>query len=47
MSRHGEEMKARTPRLSDAAYNVQEYKLLYPIPTREVRLNGLEQNPGW
>lgn len=33
--------------LPQDAYDIQEYKLLLPIPHREVRLNHLEQNPGW
>lgn len=47
MNAHGEVQKAEQLRLSDAAYQVEEYKLLYPIPQREVRLNNFEQNPGW
>ena len=47
MTRHGEEMKQLMPRLSAAAYQVQPYMLLYPIPAREVRLNGFAQNAGW
>jgi starch-binding outer membrane protein, SusD/RagB family len=47
MNAHGKAMKAIQPRLSDASYGVQAYKLRYPIPQREVRLNNFEQNPGW
>lgn len=47
MNDHGKKQKAVQSRLSDAAYNVQEYMLLYPIPQREVRLNNFQQNPGW
>jgi len=47
MNAHGVEEKKRLPRLSAAAFNVQDYMLLYPIPQREIRLNGFEQNPGW
>ena len=47
MNRHGVAIKQRIPRLSVAAYEVPPYKLLYPIPEREIRLNGFEQNPGW
>lgn len=47
MADHGEIRREEAPRLTDAAYNIQEYKLLFPIPQREVRLNNLEQNPGW
>lgn len=47
MTAHGEEEKGLKSRLSNAAYDIQAYKLLYPIPQREVRLNNLEQNPEW
>ncbi len=47
MTEHGQQQIQDTPRLTDAAYNIQDYKLLYPIPRREVRLNNFEQNPGW
>lgn len=47
MNQHGIEEKKRLSRLSNASYNLQEYMLLYPIPERETRLNGFEQNPGW
>lgn len=47
MNAHGEVQKAQQSRLSDAAYHVMEYKLLYPIPQREIRLNNFEQNSGW
>lgn len=47
MNQHGVEEKKRLTRLSAASYNVQPHKLLYPIPEREVRLNGIEQNAGW
>ena len=47
MSAHGEEMVEQYERLTPIAYDIAEYKLLYPIPFREVRLNNLEQNPGW
>jgi hypothetical protein len=47
MTAHGQQEKQRMSRLSPASYNVQPFKLLFPIPLREVRLNGFEQNPGW
>ncbi len=47
MTEHGTEEKARLSRLSSASYNIQPHKLLFPIPAREIRLNGFEQNPGW
>jgi starch-binding outer membrane protein, SusD/RagB family len=47
MTAHGIEEKKRLTRLSPASYNIQAYQLLYPIPEREIRLNGFEQNTGW
>lgn len=47
MTEHGIEEKERLNRLSNASYNIQPHKLLFPIPAREIRLNGFEQNPGW
>ena len=47
MAQHGTQEKARLSRLSSASYNIMPHKLLYPIPEREVRLNGFEQNPNW
>ncbi|GEP92082.1 Starch-binding associating with outer membrane [Chitinophaga terrae (ex Kim and Jung 2007)] len=47
MTQHGKEEKQRLTRLSPASYNIQPFQLLYPIPEREIRLNGYEQNPGW
>lgn len=47
MTQHGIEEKERLSRLSGASYNIDEHKLLFPIPDREIRLNGFEQNPGW
>ncbi|AWO00573.1 RagB/SusD family nutrient uptake outer membrane protein [Chitinophaga alhagiae] len=47
MTQHGIEEKARLTRLSSATYSLAPYKLLFPVPDREVRLNGFEQNTGW
>ncbi len=47
MNAHGVEEKKRLTRLSSASYNVQEFMLLYPIPAREIQINGVEQNPGY
>ncbi|MCY4778362.1 RagB/SusD family nutrient uptake outer membrane protein [Sphingobacterium sp. UT-1RO-CII-1] len=47
MKKHGVEEKKRLSRLSEASYNIQKHKLLFPIPEREVRLNGISQNQGW
>jgi len=47
MKEHGERRKAGVSRLANA-YNVMPYKLLYPLPVRELKLNSkLEQNTGW
>jgi hypothetical protein len=47
MDAHGKEEKARLTRLSAASYNIEAFKVLFPIPDREVRLNGFGQNTGW
>lgn len=47
MDAHGVEEKQRLNRVTSEMFNVQEHQLLYPIPAKEVRLNGFDQNPGW
>jgi hypothetical protein len=57
MTVHGEAEKARMRanaaklnqvcHLSDVSFDIQPYKLLLPIPERECRLNGFDNNPGW
>lgn len=47
MTTHGDEEKERLSRLSTASYNVEPFKLLFPIPQREVQVNGISQNEGW
>jgi tetratricopeptide (TPR) repeat protein len=47
MTAHGIAEKKRLTRLSPASYNIQPFQLLYPVPEREIRLNGFEQNTGW
>jgi tetratricopeptide (TPR) repeat protein len=47
MKAHGQEEKARLPRVGAESYNVQEYMLIFPIPASEVRLNGFAQNPNY
>ncbi len=47
MNAHGVEEKQRLSRLSGASYKVEAYKLLFPIPSREVQINGITQNPGY
>lgn len=47
MREHGENRKKDVPRLGNA-YEVMPYKLWYPIPVRELKLNSkLVQNEGW
>lgn len=46
MRPHGQRQRDLVPRLTPSSYQV-EGKQLLPIPFREVRLNDLEQNPGW
>lgn len=47
MNAHGVEEKKRLTRLSAASYKVENFKLLFPIPSREVQINGIPQNPGY
>jgi hypothetical protein len=47
LNAHGAAEKKRLSRLSSASYNVQPFKLLFPIPQREVLTNGILQNTGY
>lgn len=48
MQAHGAKMRQLSERLArENAYQVELYRLRYPIPLREVILNNLEQNPGY
>lgn len=47
METHGEKYKKRDSKVTADMYNVKEYKLLYPIPTRDIDLGNLTQNSGW
>lgn len=48
MRTHGEVHRGIQPHLTPPAYVIEEYKLKYPIPQRELSLNPeLGQNPGW
>jgi hypothetical protein len=47
MNAHGAELKASTTFRSGATYNVTQNQLLYPIPIRELTVNGFPQNPGY
>lgn len=47
MKAHGIEEKDRLSRLSDASYDVKDFMVLYPIPSREIQVNGIKQNLGY
>lgn len=47
MTKNGAEQKAYQTWLPASSYSLKQYMLLYPIPTNEVTLNSLTQNPGW
>lgn len=48
MTKHGEVHRDIQPHLQEPVYVIEEYKLIYPIPQREMTLNpNLNQNPGW
>ncbi|MGK6350908.1 RagB/SusD family nutrient uptake outer membrane protein [Parapedobacter sp. DT-150] len=45
MNAHGVEIKAADPNVSPSAYNVTAWRLIFPIPRREIQIGRLEQNP--
>ena len=48
MQQHAETVENLQTHWQEPAYVIEEYKLKYPIPQRELTLNpDLEQNPGW
>jgi len=48
MKEHATRMKALYPWLLPTAFNIQEYRLLYPFYFRELNVNkNLKQNPGY
>ncbi|MBV9879200.1 MAG: RagB/SusD family nutrient uptake outer membrane protein [Gemmatirosa sp.] len=47
LNAQGAALKAQTTRRSSVSYNVTPAMLLYPIPLREISLNGFAQNPGY
>lgn len=48
LTKHGETHRGIQPHLEEPVYVIEEYKLLFPIPQRELTLNpSLTQNPGW
>jgi starch-binding outer membrane protein, SusD/RagB family len=47
LSSHGIREKEKKPYLDPGAFEMDEYKLLAPIPVEQVLLNEIEQNPGY
>ena len=48
MNAFGETMKAKYPWILPGAFNVNENRLVYAFPMREMQINYLlEQNPGY
>ena len=48
MTEHGSKMRGIQPHWQLPVYQIEEFKLRYPIPAREIDLNPeLEQAPGW
>ena len=48
MVEHALEVKDIQPHFREPVYVIEDFKLLYPIPQREISLNpNLGQNPGW
>jgi len=44
---HAERFRQRDPKIDQDEFNIEEFRLLYPIPPGDIDLAGLEQNPGW
>lgn len=47
MIANGAEQKSYQKWLPASSYDVQDYKLLFPIPLNEIQLNDIDQNDGW
>lgn len=47
MMAHGAREIALKPFLYNTAYQMEPYKLLAPIPVEQIKVNNLEQNPGY
>ncbi|GAC1649567.1 MAG: RagB/SusD family nutrient uptake outer membrane protein [Gemmatimonadaceae bacterium] len=47
MTAHGADIKSYTTFRAAASYNITQNSLLYPIPIRELTVNGFAQNPGY
>lgn len=47
MTAYGTEIKTIDRGVNPNAYKVTEYRLIFPIPRREIQIGGLKQNPGY
>jgi len=47
MTAHGQRETAQKEFLYDGAYQLDDYKLLAPLPAEQILINNLEQNPGY
>lgn len=47
MTANGKEQKKYQSWLPGSSYDIEDYKLILPIPLYEVNLNEIEQNEGW
>lgn len=47
MNAHGAALKLLDLSINPGAYNVTDWRLLFPIPRREIQVGGLTQNPGY
>lgn len=47
MTANGTAQKAYQKWLPATSYDIQDYKLLFPIPLNEILLNKIQQNEGW
>ena len=47
MRAHAEKFRERDPKVTADTYNIEEFRLLYPIPARDIDLAGIAQNPDW
>ena len=47
MTEHGTEERERLARVGAESFVIDAYKLVFPIPASEVRLNGFSQNEGY
>jgi len=47
MNQNGVYLKALYPNLPENSYTVNQDRLLFPIPLREIQIGNLEQNNGY